>query len=143
PAAPTKAVQPAGPPPVPADATAIRGKLSIPGLNDLPKGLQLTLRLLDMTDPSIVPPVVAERTEPAPTGLPADYALPYEPSKINQEGRYVLEATLSADGFVMYSTPAQPVLTHGAPATLSLELNRGGPSADPDMAPADVLKSEF
>ncbi len=144
---PPKAQVPAGPPPVPADATALRGKLNIAGLNDLPKGLQLHLRLLDMTDPSIVPPVVAERREPAPTSLPADYALPFDSAKINEEGRYVLEATLTADEFVMYSTPApMPVLTQGgAPATakIPLELSRGGPVAAPDMAPADVLKGEF
>jgi len=141
---PPKAEVPAGPPPVPADATAIRGKLTIAGLNDLPAGLTLHLRLLDMTDPSVAPPVVAERTEPAPTGLPANYALAYDPATIAEEGRYVLEATLTADDFVMYATPSpRPVLTQGAPAKLNIELARGGPVASADLAPADVLKNEF
>src|SRR5690606_15290261 len=92
------------PDPVAADATALRGQLTIAGLSELPRGLQLRLRLLDMTDPSVVPPVVAERSEPAPSGLPHRFALPYDPAAINPDGRYVLEAALLADQFVMYGT---------------------------------------
>lgn len=134
---------PVGPAPVPADATAVRGSLAIEGLTDLPRGLDLRLRLLDMSDPSIVPPVVAERVEPAPATLPHDYALPYDPAAIKPEGRYVVEATLLADQFVMYGTPLpSPVLTQGATDAADLVLARGG-SAAPDVAPADQLRREF
>lgn len=134
---------PVGPAPVPADATAVRGQLAIEGLTDLPRGLNLRLRLLDMSDPSIVPPVVAERVEPAPASLPHQYALPYDTAAINPEGRYVIEATLLADQFVMYGTPTPlPVLTQGAGAAADLVLARGG-SAAPDVAPADQLRREF
>jgi uncharacterized lipoprotein YbaY len=134
---------PVGPAPVPADATAVRGQLAIEGLTDLPRGLNLRLRLLDMSDPSIVPPVLAERVEPAPSSLPYRYALPYEAAVINPDGRYVIEATLLADQFVMYGTPQPaPVLTNGGSDSADLALTRGG-SAAPDIAPAEQLKREF
>ena len=143
PETPVRAPVQQGPAPVPDDATAVRGQLSIQGLTELPRGLQLRLRLLDMTDPSVVPPVVAERSEPAPSSLPYRYALPYDPAALNPEGRYVLEAKLLADEFVMYGTPAPtPVFGNGAGDRVDLALTRGG-SVAPDAAPADLLRGEF
>jgi uncharacterized lipoprotein YbaY len=133
----------AGPAPVPADAPAVRGQLTIAGLTDLPRGLQLRMRLLDMSDPSVVPPVVAERLEPAPSSLPYTFALPYDPAAIVPDGRYVVEAALLADQFVMYGTPIpSPVLTNGGSDRISVELTRGGSVAQ-DVSPADVLLAEF
>lgn len=142
--APQAAAAPAGPPPVPATATAIRGTLSISGLDRLPAKLQLRLRLLDMTDPSIVPPVVAERLEPAPTQLPFKYALPYAPATINAEGKYVIEASLVTGDVVLYGTPLPiAVLTQGAGNEATIELARGGGLPSPDVAPADLLRQDF
>jgi putative lipoprotein len=133
----------AGPPPVPADAPAVRGQISIGGLTDLPRGLQLRMRLLDMSDPSQVPPVLAERLEPAPPSLPYTFALPYDPAAIAPDGRYVVEAALLADQFVMYGTPIPPaVLTNGSGDRINVELTRGGSVAQ-DVSPADVLRAEF
>lgn len=135
---------PAGPPPVPASATAVRGSLSIDGLNDLPAGFNLRMRLLDMSDPSIVPPVVAERVEPAPPSLPYTYALPYETAKINPEGKYVLEASLLKGDVVLYGTENPPaVLAQGAPDRADIALVRGGGLPAPNMPPADLLKQDF
>jgi uncharacterized lipoprotein YbaY len=132
-----------GPEPVAADATAIRGQLAIEGVTDLPRGLKLRLRLLDMSDPSVVPPVAAERIEPAPSSLPYRFALPYDPAAIDDNGRYVVEAALLADDFVMYGTPVPtPVLTQGATAQVDIALTRGGTMAQ-DTSPADVLLGEF
>jgi putative lipoprotein len=138
-----QAQQIAGPAPVPADAPAVRGQINIAGLTDLPRGLQLRLRLLDMSDPAAVPPVVAERIEPAPGSLPYTFALPYDPAAIAAEGRYVVEAALLADQFVMYGTPIPtPVLTNGGGDRINVELTRGGTVAQ-DVSPADVLLAEF
>lgn len=143
-----QAAVPVGPPPVPADALAVRGEVAIDGLKGLPPKLlaqlQLRLRLLDMSDPSIVPPVVAERLEPAPASLPYRYALPYEAGKINPEGRYVFEAALVTGADVLYGTPAPvAVLTQGAGAAADIALQRGGGLPAPDIAPADLLKQDF
>lgn len=134
----------AAPPAVAEDAVAIRGRLTIEGLTELPAGLTLNLRLLDVSDPSIAPPVVAQRSEPGPTSVPATYALPYDPASIDEAKRYAVEATLTAEDFVMYATPMPvPVLTQGAPTRIDLELARGGPAASADIAPADIMAGEF
>ncbi|MCK7593648.1 YbaY family lipoprotein [Pseudomarimonas salicorniae] len=135
---------PTAPPPVPASATAIRGTLNINGLSQLPPGLQLRLRVLDRTDPSIVPPVVAERVEPAPASVPYNYALPYDPATINPDGRYVVDGALVAGEAVLYGTPNSIwVLTQGEDANADIGLERGGGLPPPDMAPADLLRQEF
>ena len=135
---------PAGPPPVPASATAVRGSLSIDGLTELPRSLSLRLRLLDMSDPSIVPPVVAERVEPAPSTLPYTYALPYESAKINAEGKYVMEAALVTGEVVLYGTDNAPaVLAQGAPDRADIALVRGGGLPAPNIPPAELLRQDF
>jgi len=135
---------PAAPAPVPANATAVRGTISIGGLSKLPGQLQLRLRLLDMSDPSVVPPVVAERIEPAPAQLPYAYALPYEAAQLNEAGKYVIEASLVAGDAVLYGTPmAIPVVTQGAGNNADIALERGGGLPPPDIAPADLLRQDF
>lgn len=135
---------PVAPSPVPADASAIRGTLSINGLSKLPPSLQLRLRLLDRSDPSIVAPVVAERIEPAPSQVPYTFALPYDPARINGEGRYVIDAALVAGEAVLYGTPNSIwVLTQGEDDRADIGLERGGGLPPPDIAPADLLKQEF
>jgi uncharacterized lipoprotein YbaY len=140
---PAPVAQPQGPAPVAADATAIRGQMTMEGLTELPRGLQLRMRLLDMTDPSVVPPVVSQRLEPAPSSLPYTYALPFDADAISPDGRYVIDAALLAEDFVMYGTPApSPVLTNGGQQNVNLQLTRGGAAA-PVMAPADALRQQF
>ncbi len=141
---PAATTQPAGPPPVDASATAIRGQVMIDGQTTLPpRGVELRLRLLDMTDPSIAPPVVAERVEPAPAGLPYRYALPYDPAKIDSERKYVVEGSLLTAGVVLYGTPVPAaVLGQGAGSQADLRLTRGG-NAAADVAPADLLWQAF
>lgn len=143
-AAQQQAAQAGAPAPVPDSATAIRGVIGIAGLNQLPRSLQLRLRLLDMSDPSIVPPVLSERVEPAPSALPYQFALPYAPEVINEEGRYVIEVALVAGDSVLYGTPNPPaVLTQGAGNIVEVALERGGGLPPPGVAPADLLKQEF
>lgn len=138
----------AGPPPVAADAVAVRGTVTIDGLAALPPKLlpqiKLRLRLLDMSDPSVVPPVVAERLEPAPARLPYSYALPYAAADINPEGRYAFEAALVSGADVLYGTPEPvAVLTQGAGAQANVALARGGGLPAPDIAPADLIRQDF
>lgn len=131
-------------PPMPQFDTAIQGDLRVAGLTELPQGFQLNVRLLDVSDPSQVPPVVAEITQPAPTLLPYRFALPYDASKINQEGRYAVLAALVIENVPLYSSPSPtPVLTQGNGTNIGIELVRGGAQADTQIAPTEKMKQDF
>jgi len=139
-AAPAQPVQP----PTPQYDTAIHGDLQVAGLTELPQGFQLNVRLLDVSDPSQVPPVVAEITQPAPSLLPYRFALPYDASKINQEGRYAVLAALVIENVPLYSSPSPtPVLTQGNGSNIGIELVRGGAQADTQIAPTEKMKQDF
>ncbi|MBK9493642.1 MAG: hypothetical protein BWZ07_01011 [Alphaproteobacteria bacterium ADurb.BinA280] len=136
--------QTAATPAAPQFATAINGDLRVSGLTQLPKGIQLSIRLLDFSDPSQVAPVVAEINEPAPALLPHRFRLGYDAGKINAEGRYAVQAALLAGTAPLYSTAQpMPVLTQGAGEQVVLELVRGGAEAATQMAPTDKLKKDF
>ncbi len=125
-------------------ATAISGDLAVDGLTELPPGFQLSVRLLDLNDPSQVPPVVAEFVQPAPSLLPHRFSLPYDPSKIVEGGRYGVLAALTVEGLPLYSSAApQPVLTNGNGERVSLTLVRGGAQADTQIAPTEKMKQDF
>lgn len=148
-AAPAAPAQPQAPaaaaaPAAPQYATAVKGDITVAGLTELPAGLQLNLRLLDVSDPSQVPPVVAEVTAPAPTALPNRFALPYDASKIKPDGRYAVLAALLVEGHPLYSSPTPtPVLTEGNGDNIAIELVRGGAQADTQIAPTEKMKQDF
>lgn len=138
---PQVAAQPAGPPPV--TGPAIRGNLKVSGLNQLPPGLSLNVKLMDVTDPEAVPAIISERVEPAPRQLPATYAVGYQPTWINAERLYVLEVTLNAETLALYGTNEPiTVLTQGGGNEVDVELVRGAvPRAG--IPPAELLRREF
>ncbi|SDD83634.1 YbaY family lipoprotein [Aquimonas voraii] len=124
--------------------TAISGELIVEGLNELPPGFELSVRLLDLSDPSQVPPVVAEVSGPAPSILPHRFSLPYDASKIVEGGRYGVLAALVVQGVPLYSSAAPaPVLTEGNGSSVSLSLVRGGAQADTQIAPTEKMKQDF
>lgn len=132
------------PAPTPQFDTAISGELVVDGLTELPPGFQLSIRLLDLSDPSQVPPVVAEFAQPAPSLLPHRFSLPYDASKIVSTGRYGVLAALTVEGLPLYSSAApQPVLTEGNGDRVSLSLVRGGAQADTQIAPTEKMKQDF
>lgn len=121
---------------------AINASLSIKDSPKMAPGIQLTLKLLDITDPAAVPVTITESTQPAPS-LPAQVQLGYDPATIDQAKRYALQAVLTADTFVLYGTPAPvPVLTQGEGSSVSAEMVRGGqPSVD--VPPSEQIKIDF
>jgi putative lipoprotein len=144
-AAPAQTAAPApAQPAAPQFSTAIIGNLSVTGLTELPPGFQLNVRLLDVSDPSQVPPVIAEITQPAPSLLPHRFSLPYDASKVMETGRYAVLASLVIENVPLYSsaTPA-PVLTDGNGTSVELELVRGGGQADTQIAPTEKMKQDF
>lgn len=121
---------------------AIEGSVSAGDLSQIPSGVVLQLKLLDVTDPATPPVTVAESVVDT-RRLPAQYRLPYEPAGIAASQRYVVRAELVTEGVTLYSTPEpQPVLTNGASASADLVLARGaGP--DTSISVADHFRRDF
>lgn len=143
--APAASAAPAAPAaPTPVAGPKVSGSFTVEGSNQLPGGIELAVRLLDVTDAAAVPVVVAERATAAPRILPSGFEIGYDPAQIDQTHRYVLEVALRADGLVLYGTPGPtPVLTQGAPETgLQLSLVQGGKAVS-TVAPPEQLKLDF
>jgi hypothetical protein len=100
--------------------------------------------LLDVTDPTAVPTLVAERVTQSPRILPSGFEIGYDPAQIDATRKYVVTVALQADGLVLYGTPTQtPVLSEGAANQgLALTLVQGG-KAVTELAPPDQLKADF
>lgn len=131
-------------PPAPVTGPKVTGRVEVTDLTELPAGLQLVVRLLDATDPTVVPPVFSEVVMPAPRVLPYNFEIGYDAARLDQTRRYVAEAQLQADGVVLYGTPAAtPVLTQGGMSDgVVLNLVRGGkPVAT--VAPSEQIKLDF
>jgi putative lipoprotein len=130
--------------PAPVTGPKVTGRVEVTDLAELPAGLQLVIRLLDVTDPSVVPPVFSEVLMPAPRVLPYNFEIGYDAARLDATRRYVVEAALQTDGVVLYGTPtAAPVLTQGG-ATDGVVLNmvRGGKPVT-TVAPSEQIKLDF
>lgn len=142
--APTAAREVAPQPPAPVTGPKVTGRVEVTDLTELPAGLQLVVKLLDASDPTVVPPVFSEVVMPAPRVLPYNFEIGYDAARVDQARRYVVEASLQANGVVLYGTPeATPVLTQGA-ATSGVVLNlvRGG-KAVATVPPSEQIKLDF
>lgn len=144
PAAPTRQAPAGAPAPTPVAGPKVSGSFTVPGIAQLPAGLELGVKLLDVTDPAALPVVVAERVTQSPRILPSGFEIGYDPAQIDAARKYVITVALQADGLVLYGTPSQTaVLTSGAPSEgLSLTLVQGG-KAITKLAPPDQLKANF
>lgn len=144
--------RPAASTPTPADVPAttpvagpkVSGSITVEGKSQLPGGIQLTVKLFDVTDASAVPVLVSERTTAAPQILPSGFEVGYDPAQIDASRRYAVEVALQTDGIVLYGTPAPtPVLTQGAPDSgIALSLVQGGKPVT-TVAPPEQLKLDF
>lgn len=123
---------------------AIEAKVEIDQLASLPPGLTLVLRLVDTTDSTNLPVVVAESSTPAPAALPLRVALPYDAARIDAARSYGFQVAVQAETLVLYGTARPvPVLTQGGETgRLEVSLVRGGQPAA-DVPPADQAKEEF
>ena len=131
-------------PPAPVTGPKVAGRIEVAGLAELPAGLQMVVRLLDVTDPAVVPPVFSEVVMPAPRVLPHNFEIGYDAARLDATRRYVVEASLQTDGVVLYGTPeATPVLTQGGMSDgVVLNLVRGG-KAVATVAPSEQIKLDF
>jgi uncharacterized lipoprotein YbaY len=123
----------------------IAGRVEVTDLTSLPAtGTQLAFKLFDVTDAAVAPVVVAEQITGAPRNLPYDFEFGYDAARIDQSRRYVMEASIQSEGFVLYGTPAPtPVLTQGAgDSGFVLNLVRGGKPVS-TVPPSEQLKLDF
>jgi len=127
---------------VPSNQPTVTGLVSAGEITQLPKGIVLRTRLLDVTDPA-TPPVPVAETSTETRRLPIEFALPYDPAKIAEGRIYVVQAELLTEGVTLYSTPNPlPVLTNGSPAGADLVLVRGsGP--DTSISVSEQYRREF
>lgn len=128
----------------PVTGPKVSGTLQVDGISTLPSGIQLGVKLLDVTDAASVPVVVAERVTAAPRILPSGFEIGYDAAKIDQARRYVVEVALQADGMVLFGAPEPtPVLTQGAADKGHvLTLVQGGKAVS-TVAPPEQLKLDF
>lgn len=139
------AAAPAAPAPAaPITGPKISGSVTVAGVAQLPDGIELGVKLYDVSDASVAPVLIAERSTPAPRILPSTFEIGYDPATIDQTKRYAVEVALQTDGVILYGTPAPaPVLTQGAADSgHSLTLVQGGKPVS-TLAPPDQLKADF
>jgi hypothetical protein len=110
----------------------------------LPEGIELVVKLLDVTDATAVPVLLNERVVAAPRILPSGFEIGYDAAQIDQARSYAVEVALRTDGIVLYGTPAPtPVLTQGGGTQgLTVTLVQGGKPVS-TVAPPEQLKLDF
>src|SRR5690606_14483446 len=143
-AAPTRDPRPATPAqqPVASNQPSVTGQVSAGEITQLPEGITLRVRILDVSDPA-TPPVTVAETSSSTRRLPVEFAVPYDPARIVAEKSYVARAELVTEGVTLYSTPSPvPVLTGGAPPRADLVLARGsGP--DTTISVSEQYRRDF
>lgn len=94
---------------------------------------KLDLTLMDVTQQPGVP---VNSQSFAPPQMPQQFKIDFDPKQIKAADIYVLQAKMENDGRVYSTTLQTPVLTHGAPANVNLQL-----VAEPTAA--DKMLSDF
>jgi uncharacterized lipoprotein YbaY len=147
PATPAAASAPAAPAAAaatPITGPKVSGSITVDGVSQLPDGIELAVKLYDVTDAAAVPALLGERVVAAPRILPSGFEVGYDPAQVDQARKYAVEVALRTDGIVLYGTPAPaPVLTGGAPSSgLALTLVQGGKPVS-TVLPSEQLKLDF
>lgn len=114
--------------------TAVTGTVALadPGAQVAPDA-KLDLTLMDVTQQPGVP---VNTQSFAPPHFPQQFSIRFNPKQIKQADIYVLEAQMQNNGRTYSTTLQTPVLTHNAPAQVSLKL-----IAEPTAA--DKMLSDF
>ena len=99
---------------------SVSGTVALRTPSDLSQQAKLDIKLVDVSEQRTSP--LASK-EVAPVGqLPLQFTLKFDPKEINPSSLYVIKAEI-VDGERHYTMPLQaPVLTKGAPATVSITL---------------------
>ena len=109
----------------------------------LPPDAAIDVRLEDISRADAPAVVVAENIfAAAGKQVPIPFQLPYSPKDIQSNHRYNLRARITVgDKLLFTTTQAYPVITNGAPTTISLMLQpAGSATTKPDVAGAPPLR---
>lgn len=105
-----------------APPTVITGEVTYVERIALLPGAAVRVRLLDVLE-SAPAEVVAERTI-QPTGtIPIRFELPFNPRRIDPSHTYAVDARLTSGNREWITIKQHPVLTKGAPSTVSIEVH--------------------
>ncbi|HYN09836.1 MAG TPA: YbaY family lipoprotein [Vicinamibacterales bacterium] len=105
----------------------------------MPAGAVFEATIEDVSKADAPALVIASTRNTSPGNPPVAFSIAYDKTKILPDHRYVVRARILVDGKLMFTSDvATPVITRGAPTTVSLMLRRagGGPPAPPPPASA-------
>ena len=112
----------------PAPLPSVVCTLNCASPTELQYGTVMEMRLVDFTQPDTRPQVLAERTESNPGQLPLHYRLLYNPTAIDPQHDYGVEARLLVKGRPIWVLPNPvPVITKGRPIVVELLLQAPSP----------------
>jgi putative lipoprotein len=113
--------------------TSVTGTVSL----KVPAPIGPTAQLkLSLENVSLKPEIIVAQSTTQPGQLPAQFQLPFEPGKIDQNALYVLNVEL-IDGERRYVAPRQyPVLTKGSPAKVDVVMT-------PEPTASEKLEAEY
>lgn len=87
--------------------------------------------------------IIAATRIASPGNPPVAFAVAYDPAKISEDRRYVIRASVLAGGQLLFTTDtATPVITRGAPLSVSLMLRLVGATPAP-MAAGRALEGTY
>lgn len=107
----------------------------------LPPGAEIQVRLYDLSRGDGEGALVAEhRTEASSEGVPADFAMRYDPGLIDPTHSYAVRARLAGeDEPLLETSEPYPVLTQGHPHRVELVLEPTVRPAELPDAPVDLV----
>jgi putative lipoprotein len=101
---------------------------------------KLDLTLMDVTQQPGVP---VNSQSFAPPQMPQKFDISFDPKQIKATDIYVLQAKMENDGRVFSTTLQTPVLTHGAPANVNLQLVAEPTAADKMLSDFKTMQSRI
>ena len=115
-----------------AQSAAIQGTATYRERIALPPGAVLEVVLLDISRQGAPAERIAEASIPVQGQVPITFRLPYDPARIQPQAMYAVQASLLAEGRVLFrSEGTSPVLTRGHGATVEMLLSRAREAASP------------
>jgi putative lipoprotein len=124
--------------PVPSDVT---GTVSLADTTvQVSPQARLDLTLMDVTQQPGVP---VNSQSFGPPQMPQQFEIRFDPKQIKPTDIYVLQARMENDGRTYSTTLQTPVLTHGAPANVNLQLVAEPTAADKMLSDFKTLQSRI
>ena len=118
---------------------AIRGSAAYRERMALPPGAVLQVELLDISRADAPAERLAMARFPIEHQVPIDFALPYDPARIQPGHGYAVRGVIEVEGRVAFRTDTiHQVLTRGAGEEVALRLVRATEAAAPEAAPTLV-----